>query len=246
MADEDKALNNPAGEETSQPTTPVEETKTTEEVTPEEQVQTPTEEQKQDDSSLKKGANARIRELNEAKKIAEEKAQSLEQKLAEFTRPIVPNEVRHQFQPQIQPGAEVTREQYEQDVMRRADSLVQLRLQQDRIINNINREAGESVRAYPQLDPDSKEFDRDLSDSVTEAALAYAQSNPTGSVKKFVDKLMKPYNRAVTKEVGKQSENLAKQVSESALKPTQMTKGEKSFKDLSIAEMEAKLGVVHS
>ena len=55
---------------------------------------------------------------------------------------------------------------------------------------------------------------------------------------------MKPYNRAVAKEVGKVTENIAKQVSETALRPTQIATSEKKFEELSIKEMEKQLGVV--
>jgi len=55
--------------------------------------------------------------------------------------------------------------------------------------------------------------------------------------------MMKPYLRSVTKEVGKVSENLAKQVSQAATRPTSVsTSGGKSNKDKSIKELEAELG----
>jgi len=248
MSDEDKKALNEAGEEASDSATPAEETKATEEVTKEEPKGEESSETEtkvtETEESKKKGYSARVRELDHKAKQAEAKAVSLEEKLAELTSQLGSG-AQAPYTSQVQPGAEVTPEQYEQDVTRRADSLVQLRLQQERVITNINREASEAVGEYPELNPKSDTFNRDLSDSVTEAAWAFAQANPTGSVKKFVDKLMKPYRKAVTKEVGQQSENLAKQVSEAALRPTTITKtAEKDFKDLPIEEMEKKLGTV--
>jgi hypothetical protein len=101
------------------------------------------------------------------------------------------------------------------------------------------------LRKYPQLDPDSDQFDPELSETVTEAVEAKVKSDPyNASVKGFVDKLMKPFQKAVTKEVGKMGETIAKQVSQSALRPTAVKSTEKQSKDMSLEELEAKLGVV--
>jgi len=103
------------------------------------------------------------------------------------------------------------------------------------------------VRTYSQLDPDSDNFDQELSDVITEATEAYVKANPyTASVKKFVAKLMKPYKGAVEKEVGQASEQIAKQASQAALRPTSVRKPEKSAAEKSIAELEDELGLVIS
>lgn len=189
----------------------------------------------------KKGAQARIKELNAEKKAAVQEAQSLKEKLAEITGSIEP----HQYTPQVQPGQEVTPEQYKQDVIRSADAIATLRVKQSETINRINSEASEAVKKYPQLDPDSDSYDKELSSTVTEAVEAMVRQNPySASVKKFVDRLMKPYERAVTNEVGKATERIAKQVTETALRPTQVKGGEKKTEDMTPAELEAKLGVV--
>jgi hypothetical protein len=57
---------------------------------------------------------------------------------------------------------------------------------------------------------------------------------------------MKLYRRAIDNEVGKVGEKLATQVSQSALKPTQVRSEVKSDKDKTIAELEAELGVIVS
>ncbi len=191
----------------------------------------------------KKGAQQRIRELNQAKKDAEAKAQGLEQKLAAITGGSTPR--GGQNVPQIQPGQEVTPEQYRQHVISQADALVNLRMAQSDAVHRINSEASETIRKYPQLDPENESFDKELSESVTEATEAYVRANPYGaSVKKFVDKLMQPYQRAVTKEVGRATSTIAKQVSEGALRPTSIRSGEKQAKDMTPEELEKKLGVV--
>ena len=198
-----------------------------------------------------KGAESRIRELNSKKKAAEkraatleEKAQSLEAKLAELTGQVDHSEPQAQYTPQIEPGTELSPDQYKDDVVKTAQSLVELRLKQYEAITRINSEATQVLGKYPELDPESDSFDKELSDSITEATLAHCKANPySASPKKFVEQLMKPYRRSVTKEVGKVTENLAKQVSETATRPTSVsTKGGKSHGEKSIAELEAELG----
>jgi polyhydroxyalkanoate synthesis regulator phasin len=197
--------------------------------------------------SPKKGFQSRIKEVVKERDEWKGQAQSLQEKLAELTGSVEPSGPAPSFTPQVEPGSEITPEQYQQDVARAADGLVQLRIKQSEAINRINNEAKDVLRANPVLDPKSENFDRELSETVTEAVEAYVRSNPyTASVSKFVDKLMKPYNRAVTKEVGKVTENIAKQVSETALRPTSVRKPEKAASEKSIAELEEELGVIQA
>jgi len=251
-----KALNE-MGEDKALDTTPVTKQETTEEVEesvaetkPTGEVETK-EETTETEESSKKGYSQRVQELNtkakeaEARaKEAELKSKSLAEKIEELTSSSGETE-RTQYQPQVEPGSEVSPDQYKQDVMRAADSLVQIRIKQQNAVNRINNEANDAIKEYPQLDPKSKEYDRELSDSVTAAVEAHVRADPyKASVSKFVAKLMKPYNRAVTKQVGKVTENIAKQVSETATRPTSVASGEKKFEELSIKEMEKKLGMV--
>lgn len=195
-----------------------------------------------------KGANQRIRELNQAKKQAEAEAKSLREKLAEITQPIgLPSTGGGQQVPQFQEGQEITPEQYQQDVIRTARAQVELAMAQERAANRIDREANEVLQKYPQLDPKSDSFDKELSDSITEATEHALRVNPySASVSKIVDKLMRPYQRAVAKEAGQVAENVAKQVSETALRPTSVRQPEKKASEKSIAELEQELGIVHS
>jgi hypothetical protein len=195
----------------------------------------------------KKGYSQRVRQLANKAKAAEDKAKSLEETIAELTGSEEPRADLPTFEPQVKPGAEISPEQYKQDVMRSADALVTLRVKQSEAANRINNEASEVIRTFPELDPESGDFNEELSDTVTEATEAYVKANPyTGSVKKFVAKLMKPYKRAVTKEVGKATEQITKQAAEAALKPTSVRKDEKTVKDKTIAELEQELGVVQT
>jgi hypothetical protein len=243
MDDQEKALNE-SGEETA-PTTPVEE-ETSED---QEQPQAPVEEE----SSQKKGFTKRVQELANKAKTAEQRAASLEAQLAELTSQVGQGE--NNFSPYMppakpiaQPGEELTAEELDKRLTEREQRLLQvqeLRLQQERALNRINREAGEVVRAFKQLDPDSDDFDEELSTFVTEATGEYIKGNPNGSVKSFVSKLMKPYQRQVTREVAATTEQVAKQVSEAAIRPSSAKPEDKKFGELSIEEMEAKLGFAH-
>lgn len=187
-----------------------------------------------------------MRELVGQKNAAEDRANSLEERIAELTRPSAGQQASN-YTPQVRPGAEVSVEDYQQDIMRTADALVSLRVKQSEAINRINNEASEVIRQFPELDPDSEGFNKELSDTVTEATEAYIKADPySASVKGFVNKLMKPYQGAVTKEVGKAAEQVARQVSEAALRPTSIRKGEKNASEKSIAELEKELGVVQA
>lgn len=197
------------------------------------------------DEGVKKDANQRIRELVKEKNEAKRKAESLAEQMAKLTDSM---SAGNDYTPQpVAPVSEqedstITREQYELDVMRKADALVQLRLKQQETIARVNRESAEAIAKYRQLDPDAEEFDAELSESIAEATLSYVKTNPTEGVKKFVDKLMKPYMRSLEKEVGKVTENVAKQVSEAALRPTSHREVERKPEDLSLSELEKRLG----
>lgn len=197
-----------------------------------------------EEKTERKTANSRIRELvaekNEAQKAAEEakaQAESLADQVRRYTAPQVP-----QYTPppvEQSEGGEVTVD----EVLRKADALTQIRLAQQENLHRVNNEANEAIRQYPELDPNSDSFDPELSEAISKATLAQITANPTSSVKEFVSGLMKPYKRSVEKQVAGQQETITKQVSEQAMRPTQVQEQEKPFSELSIEEMEKKLGI---
>lgn len=196
------------------------------------------------ENESRKTANSRIRELVAEKKEAEKqaseeraKAESLAEQMKKFTTPQLPT-----YQPpQETADGEITVD----EVLRRADALTQIRLAQMENLNRVNNEALEAIREYPELDPKSDSFDAELSESISKATMAQVQANPTASVKDFVSGLMKPYRRSIEKQASSQKETITKQVSEQAMRPTQVQEQEKPFSELSIEEMEKQLGVVH-
>jgi len=249
MDDIDQPTLNEQGEETTLDTSSVPEETTTGEVeTPDtESTDEVPESTTETEESPKKGAQARIRELSAEKNQYKEKAKSLEQQLAELTGSGVQQAPQPAYTPQFD-GSEIDPVKYQQEVVKSAVSAAQLVAKQSEAVNRITNEASQVIREFPQLDPDSDQFDPELSESVTEATLAHVQANPyNASPKKFVSKMMKPFTRAVTKEVGKATENIAKQVSQAATRPTSVTtKGGKTYQEKSIAELEAELGIVQS
>jgi len=253
-----------SGDETATEESPTQEQTAEEVEQPEVEVTAETEgEATETVESKKKGYEARVRELNakanaeaEARVKAEAKAQSLAEKLAELTSGSTTGDFQiPQYNPQeplIAAGEEIdVNELNKRQSEREAKILQQMRAEaelgrkQSEAIGRINNEALDSVRKYPELDPDSDSYNSELSETITEAVEAYVKANPySASVLKFVDKLMKPYKGAVTKEVGEASENLAKQVSQSALKPTSIRKVEKMAQEKTIEELEQELGIV--
>lgn len=199
-----------------------------------EQVETPSAEeaptQVPQETESRKTASSRIKELVNERKEAEAKAESLAEQLRKVTAP----------QPIAMPEAQPddNGQVAVQDVLRQADALTQIRLAQQENLHRVNNEANEAIKEYPELDPDSDLFDKDLSESISQATLAMVTANPTASVKGFVKSLMKPYQKAVQKQAQGQADILTKQASEQAMRPTQVQEQEKPFSELSIEEME--------
>ena len=261
MSNDQKALNE--DEENILDATPVSEEKSTEEVEVSETKVKSTEETETKETKTetqdepKKGFQARVRELDAKAKVAEtekhealEQVKSLQDRIAELTGSVEPQagfQPEPTYTPQVEAGSEISPEQYKQDVMRSADAIVTLKLKQSEAVNRITNETADVMRDYPELDPKNEAFDKDLSESISEAVEGQLKSAPyTTSVKKVVEKLMKPYKGAVEKEVGKASENIAKQVSEAALRPNSIRKPEKAANEKSIEELEQELGILQA
>ena len=240
-----------------------------EEQEPKEEVATESEATETETGESKKGYSQRVRELNAKAKEAErkaaeaeERAQSLAEKLSGITgQNDSEGDYNYpQYDPNVQDGDQITPERYQGDVAQAANTIVDWRLKHERAVSRIDKEANDVIVKYPELDPDNKEsYNKELSDAITAAVekeaviTSYDKSgrpvrtvNVNANVKGLVDTLMKPYKAAVSKEVGQATENIAKQVSETALRPTSVRKQEKAAGDKSIAELEQDLGIVNS
>jgi len=259
MEEEIMAVNENVEAENDMDTSPVSEEQAVEDS--EESIEESAEEsleETEETNESKKGYSNRVRQLNARAKEAEAKAESLANKLKSLTggseeQPTIPLDYQEE-EPIVRPGEEIDSVEFEkrlrardQRILSRADALVTLRGKQQEAINRINREADETMRDHPELNPDSSSFNKELSDAITEATEAYVMKNPySASVKSFVDKMMRPYKGAVSKGVGNMASDMAKQVSQAAVKPTSVRKQEKPATEKSIAELEAELGIVQA
>jgi len=265
-ANDQPALNKEGGEEATPEAPPALEPKAPDEIVepeaPEEEAagETPEPGESPLKKPSKKGVQARIGKLTKRAKKAESKVKSLTDQMEETTALLgpqgetdpAPQPPTDPEQPILKPGEEIDTveldkrmAQREQRILQKAQGMVNFQGKVNKVVNKINSEARTVLKKYPELDPNSETFNKELSDSVTAATEALVKATPTASVKNFVDKMMKPFKGAVTKKVGEAGENLAKQVSKTALKPVLAPKGDKKFSDLSIKEMEGKLGSVY-
>lgn len=217
---------------------------------PKTEVETVTESAPKEDDEKhidKKGAQSRIRELNEETKAAKAEAASLKKQIEELTTARQPQQTWEQLNQPLKTddSGQVDATEFEKSVLAKAAAIADLKLAQSQHVARVNSEAEKVMEEYSVLNPDDDSYDPDLSESVTGAALAYVQANPTKSLKKFVDGLMKPYTRSISKQVGGMQEIITKQAAETALRPSSTPKGEKKFEDLSLKEMEERLGKVY-
>lgn len=259
IEDQELALNEIVEVENNETTAPVVEQEATGEAEETEDVSADTGEVDTEETEgvNKKGYSNRVRELNARAKRAEAEAESLSAKLAELSRPSSTEGYQFppiQDDPIVNAGEEIDALELdrrlrarEQRILQQADALATLRGKQNDAVNRINSEAQKVMQKYPELDPDSENFNKELSDAITEATEAHVRGAPyTASVINFVDKMMRPYKGAVSKEVGDMTKAVAKQVSEAALRPTSVREKERPATEKSIAELEAELGVIQA
>lgn len=129
------------------------------------------------------------------------------------------------YQPQVQPGQEITPDQYKADVTRSADDIAQLRINQfrqeqaterafDRTVNELERE-------YPALNPDAEGYNEKLAEKV--AGLYQKTSrgvkNPN-LLKDIADSIMDLSSQARTEGQSAVTNQLVRQASEAAISPT--------------------------
>ena len=235
MDPEEQALNTPA-EETAETASPAEE-QTTEE----------TQEIATEETPSKKGAQSRIRELSG-------QVHSLRDKIAELTTPVgssgsqYPQYSPQESKPLVGPGEEIDGAELErrmvdreQRILHQANQMVDFKTQQAATIARINRETVEMVAKHKELDPDSDLFDQELSDAVYESVEGKVKSDPTASVSQFVEKQMKLYKRAASREEAGIKADIQKQSAQSAIRPSQNKPVDRAFADLSLQEMRDKL-----
>ena len=141
----------------------------TEEATKSEPISNEAEAQPETQSEPRKftGASKRIHELVDKTKTLEQDNQSLAQRIEQLTGSQEPNQGNYPQMPVVQPGQEYSAEDYQRQVMQSADAIVQIRINQQRMFDRINKEASESITTYPELDPKNDAYNKELSEAVT-------------------------------------------------------------------------------
>lgn len=231
----------------TEPETPVELTETIEEPTSPDEGET-IETEEEAGTIKKKSAQSRIQQLNAELKKERERNRSLE----ETVHSVHKENEENPFSPENNPlpeisepnqNGEITREQYVQDVQKNAQRAVQMVL----LKQNQAQEARKAMEMYPQLDPNSDQFDQDISDAITETVDAQSRLNPRISVLATVNKLMKPYKKAAENAVSGHQRDIAHQVATAGIRPTQnaIPPKTKTPDEMTEAELEAKLGKVY-
>lgn len=200
------------------------------------------------------GAEKRIHEVIDERDEARQEAETLRAKISELTQD-------WQYTPSPQYGAQaqntpadsanygeertLTEAELERRIAERASTITQLALEREKIVNRINNEAEEALKSYPQLDPKSDKYDPELNGVITDAVHAKVKGNPSLSVKKLVDTYMKPYLKSVENAVEDRKAEINDAVISATLRPSPVpAPAAKQAKDMTIEELEAKLGKV--
>lgn len=200
----------------------------------------------------KKSAQGRIQQLNSKLKEEQRKRSALEERVNSIVQeneenPFSPvnmplNDPRSGRLAQPNQNGEITYEDYQRDVQQSAKATVKAVLDQQKL----KQEALEVVKEYPQLDPNSNQFDEDLSDAVTEAVEAKHRFSRDLSIKSTVDKLMKPYRKAAEQAVDSERINVVKDMASSGIRPSSNpTPVSKEPDNETLEQMEARLGKVY-
>lgn len=238
-----QAENTPVAEDSNVDTSPVVEEQTSVETETEGQSpsaeETPVETEVEAERKPTR-AERRIRDLvDENKRLKEQQGQQFQQ----FQQPPVPS---------IEPGAELTPEQYQQHLVQAADSIAQVRVQQQleqyKAEANLDRDVEVLPKQYPELDENSPEYNPVLIEKIESAYKARAFNN--GSLnpsvrladvaKDFVD-----VARAAAKQSTTEMKNaVAKTADTTAVRPGAGVRQEKDASEMSIEELEQKLGVI--
>lgn len=211
-------------EETSQVETPTTETTTTEgstEPTVETSTDQPVETQVTAQPEVKPTrAQKRIQQLLEERR--EERQQAAQSQFnPAFSNPFF----QQPFAPQVQPGQEITPDQYKADVTRTASDLTQLqinKLRQDLATERtFEKTISEVERTYPILNPDSNEYSEAVSQKITDLydKASGGRMNPK-LLKDIVEGVMSLQTQARTEGQVAVTNQLVRQQAEAAISPT--------------------------
>jgi uncharacterized protein YkwD len=162
--------------------------------------------------------------------------------------------------PQYQEGETVTPERLQRDLVQTAQSIAELtvtqRINQERAVSNLDRDTEVLPTKYPELNHDAPEYSPELEKAITEEfqekafrIVGYARNgqpitalDPGVRLAAIAKRYTDVARAAATRSSANTSNAVSQTKDQSSIRPQGTTKGGKEFKDLSIKEMEAKLG----
>ena len=177
-------------------------------------------------STLSVKANKRIRQLAQAKKAAEERANSLE---ALVNAPASEEPEYPQSLNKLPWGGgepqptEVTQEQYEAHLTQRADTMAQIRAAEVERRMQLKSDLKDVQAKHPELDEGSEEYDSELNETLSDMFEKQMRADPTARLTDFVDKVMDLRKTGEEKGKSKVTVAMAKQASESVVTPSAET-----------------------
>lgn len=141
-----------------------------------------------------------------------------------------------------QPGQEIGVKDLQRDLTSAARGIVQLELERERNIGRIANETIEVEYKYPELNPDLPQFNKKLTENISRIVEREIQRNPSASVSGIVSEIMaiRDEGRRQGTEAGVAS--TVQKMGKQAVTPSGGRPAKKNFADLSIPEMEKRLG----
>lgn len=139
--------------------------------------------------------------------------------------------------PSYEPASdkEITFEDYQKHVMSAADNLVKQRMkqyvEQSERIQNFEKGVNALESKYPELNPDSENYDDNLSDTITKLYQKSSKANPDLNVVDFVDSVMNLRTSGMKKGQETASAALAKQEASQAVTPSSDSPSRESSED---------------
>jgi len=204
-----------------------------------EKTETSTEGSKTEGDKKLTGAEKRIHALVDERDEYKAKVEDMSSRLAELTTETQDNADTPQFNQS--PDTSGDRELTIDDLR----TIARLEVEKEKTVNRIQSEGREAIRTYPVLDQSSSDFDADVNEAITSAVYLEIQKNPNQSVIKLTEKYMKPYLKAAENAVGKEKDELVKQVNDTVLRPSTIKGSDKKFHEKSLNEMEQELGIIY-
>lgn len=191
-------------------------------------------------------AQRRIHELSSQLREAREQAKPTQGegngdaldgiKLPDFTgrESVTPEEINKSI---LDVARQIVDKRFEQhDAAQAVDQKVESTLAQ------MDSDAEQAIKDYAVLDPNSEEFNQDLSDDIFEDFYDKVRLNPELRLNQFVEKKMQLYGHAKKEGAVEAAKNLSTRQSSGALRPGASRK-DKAPEDMTIAELEQNFSV---